>query len=90
MKEASMKTTLIALTLTAVSAFTLTANADMKNMPQVQEYTYGTKVDIAEVTKTPNLNFCGVRPVDLGYVDHMGKAHTLRYETNGNACLGDN
>jgi hypothetical protein len=85
-----MKTILIALTLTALSSVALTANADMKNMPQVQQYTYGTKVDIAEVTKTPNLNFCGVRPVDLGYVDHMGKAHTLRYETSGNTCLGDN
>jgi len=85
-----MKTTLIALTLTALSSFALTANADMKNMPQVQDYTYGTKLDIAQVTKTPSLNFCGVRPVDLSYVDHMGKAQTLRYETNGNNCLGDN
>ncbi|RAU45396.1 MULTISPECIES: DUF2790 domain-containing protein [unclassified Pseudomonas] len=85
-----MKTTLIALTLTALSSIALTAQADVKTMPQVQEYTYGTRLDIAEVTKTPNLNFCGVRPVDLSYVDHMGKAHTLRYETIGNACLGDN
>ncbi|MFK3796999.1 MULTISPECIES: DUF2790 domain-containing protein [unclassified Pseudomonas] len=85
-----MKTTLIALTLAALSSVALTAHAGTKNMPQVEEYTYGSKVDIAEVTKTPNLNFCGVRPVDLGYVDHMGKAHTLRYETSGNTCLGDN
>lgn len=42
-----MKTTLITLTLTALSSFALTANADVKNMPQVQEYTYGTKVDVA-------------------------------------------
>jgi hypothetical protein len=85
-----MKTALIALTLAALSTFAVTANAGMKNMPEVQDYTYGTKLDIAEVTKTPNLNFCGVRPVNMSYVDHMGKAHTLRYETNGNVCLGDN
>ncbi|MDH0744875.1 DUF2790 domain-containing protein [Pseudomonas sp. GD03842] len=73
-----MKTTLIALTLTVLSSIALTAQADVKTMPPIQEYTYGTPLDIAEVTKTPNLNFCGVRPVDLSYVDHMGKAHTLR------------
>ncbi|MFJ3487932.1 DUF2790 domain-containing protein [Pseudomonas sp. NPDC090202] len=85
-----MKSLLIALSLTALSSVALTAHAGSKDMPQVQEYTYGSKVDIATVTKRPNLSFCGVRPVDLGYVDHMGKAHTLRYETSGNACLGDN
>jgi hypothetical protein len=85
-----LKTTLTALTLTALSTFALTASADMKNMPPVQDYTYGSKLDIAKVTHTPMLNFCGVRPVEMSYVDHMGKPHTLRYEVNGNACLGDN
>lgn len=86
----TLKTTLTALTLTALSTFALTASADMKNMPPVQDYTYGSKLDIAKVTHTPMLNFCGVRPVEMSYVDHMGKSHTVRYEVNGNACLGDN
>lgn len=85
-----MKNTLIALTLAALSSFALTANAGAKTMPPVQEYTYGSKIDVADVTHAPDLNFCGVRPVDLAYLDHMGKAHTLRYEAEGNACLGDN
>lgn len=85
-----MKTMLIALTLTALGSFAVTANASTKEMPQVQDYTYSTRLDIAEVTKTPNLNFCGVRPVDLGYVDHSGTSHVLRYETTGNKCLGEN
>jgi hypothetical protein len=36
MRKPTMKTALFALTLTALSAFALTANADVKNMPQVQ------------------------------------------------------
>ncbi|HEY0289405.1 MAG TPA: DUF2790 domain-containing protein [Pseudomonas sp.] len=86
----SLKTTLTALTLTALSPFAMTASADMKNMPSVQDYTYGSKLDIAQVTHTPMLNFCGVRPVQMSYVDHMGNSHTLRYEATGSACLGDN
>lgn len=85
-----LKTTLTALTLAALGSFACVASADMKSMPPVQDYTYGSKLDIAKVTHTPMLNFCGVRPVEMSYVDHSGTAHIVRYEVNGNACLGDN
>lgn len=85
-----LKSTLTALALTAFSTFAVSASADMKNQPQVQDYSYGSKLDIAKVTHTPMLNFCGVRPVEMSYVDHMGNSHIVRYEVNGNACLGDN
>ena len=71
-----MKTTLIALTLTALSSLAPTAHADVKTMPQVAEYTYGTKVDVAEATNIPNLHPCPLRPVDLGYVAPLGKPTT--------------
>jgi hypothetical protein len=87
--QTTLKTTLAALPLATLSTFALTASADMNSMPPVQDYTYGTHLDIATVTDTPMLNFCGVRPVEMKYVDHAGAAHTLRYEVNGNACLGD-
>lgn len=87
-----MKTTLIAFTLLALGCVATSANAGLKPQPQgnVQDYTYGTKLDIAKVVSTPELNFCGVKPVEMTYVDHSGKTHTLRYEVNGTGCLGDN
>lgn len=83
-----MKTKLIALTIVALS--TCAVNAFAGNNTDVQEYTYGTKLDIAEVTMSPDLSFCGVRPVVMSYIDHMGKPHNLRYEASGNGCLGEN
>jgi len=85
-----MKTTLIAFTLLALGCVATGANAGLKTQANVQDYSYGTKLDIAKVVSTPELNFCGVRPVEMTYVDHMGNTHTLRYEVNGTGCLGDN
>ncbi len=85
-----MKSNLIALTCVALSAWAVNAFADNDHTQDVQEYTYSTKLDIAEVTMSPDLNFCGVRPVVMSYVDRMGKSHNLHYEANGNACLNEN
>jgi hypothetical protein len=85
-----MKTRLIALTLLTLSSLTAVAHADMKQNIKAQDYTYSTKLDVDKVVSTPELNFCGVRPVEMTYIDHMGKAHTVRYEVNGTGCLGDN
>jgi hypothetical protein len=85
-----MKSKLIALTCVALSAWAVNAFADNNRTRDVQEYTYSTKLDIAEVTMSPDLDFCGVRPVVMSYVDRMGKSHNLRYEATGNACLNGN
>ncbi|HEX8595822.1 MAG TPA: DUF2790 domain-containing protein [Pseudomonas sp.] len=85
-----MKTTLIALTLVTLGSVATVANAGLKPVAAVQDYTYSTKLDIAKVVATPELNFCGVRPVEMTYIDHKGQVHTLRYEVNGTGCLGDN
>jgi len=85
-----MKTALIALTIVAMSAVATGANAAVKPAPKVMDYSYTSKLDIAQVTQSPNLDFCGIRPVELPYQDHMNMAHTLRYLVNGNDCIGDN
>lgn len=85
-----MKTTLIALTLLTLSAVATAASANTQNMPPVENYTYTTKLDIAKVTHAPDLDFCGVKPVELGYIDHAGQSHNLRYQVFGNDCDSDN
>lgn len=85
-----MKTTLIALTLLTLSAVATAASANTQNMPPVENYTYATHLDIAKVTHTPDLDFCGVKPVELGYVDHTGQSHNVRYQVFGNDCDSDN
>jgi hypothetical protein len=85
-----MKTIAIAFTLLTLGSAATVANAGLKPQPDVEDYTYATKLDIARVVSTPQLNFCGVQPVEMTYIDHMGQSHTLRYEVNGTGCLGDN
>ena len=86
----NMRSVVATITLATLSSFTLAVQADTKNMPAVQDYTYNTKLDIAKVTHSPSLDFCGVQPVEMSYVDHTHAAHTLRYEVEGLACDGYN
>lgn len=86
----SIKSIVVAVSLIALSSFTLAARADAKNMPAIQDYTYSTKLDIAKVRHISSLDFCGVQPVVMNYTDHTGAVHNLRYETEGNKCLSDN
>jgi len=85
-----MKNTLIALSLVALSAVASFAHADAKPEANVEDYSYSTKLDIAKVISSPSLDFCGIQPVEMTYLDHMGKSHTLRYSVYGSSCLGEN
>lgn len=85
-----MKNHFVAITFLSLCSLAGVANAGLKHDPKVQDYTYGTRLDVAKVVATPELNFCGVRPVEMTYIDHMGKTHTVRYEVSGTGCLGDN
>lgn len=85
-----MKTTLIALTLLTLSTVATAASANTQNQVPVENYTYATHLDIAKVTHTPDMDFCGVKPVQLGYIDHAGQSHNLRYQVVGNGCDSDN
>jgi len=85
-----MTTKLMALIFGVLGASASNVFAGETQITDTQEYSYSTKLDIAEVTMSPDLNFCGVRPVVMSYIDHMGKPHSLRYEASGNGCLGQN
>jgi hypothetical protein len=86
----TMKNALNAFILLALGSIAAVATASTRPQGNVEDYTYSTKLDIARVVAAPDLNFCGVRPVKMTYVDHTGRNHTLRYEVNGTGCLGDN
>jgi hypothetical protein len=83
-----LKTLSAGLTLAAISTFAVAAHADVHSNPAVQDYEYSTKLDIAKVTQAPMSDFCGVQTVQMSYVDHAGSAHTLRYQVEGDGCLG--
>ena len=74
---------LVAAALLAVSSF---AFADQAVQPQVEQYSYGTKLDIAKVislSKVPNV--CEVVPATMVYEDHQGECHTVEYRVMGAA-----
>jgi len=61
-----------------------------RQKPEVQDYTYGMKMDIAKVVSLeyfpPTPNFCGVIPAQMTYEDSNGHMHAIRYlypETKG-------
>ncbi|MDB6142185.1 MAG: topoisomerase [Pseudomonas sp.] len=82
--KTSLKSTLIALSLLAVSGVA-SASSD-KPVNPVEDYTYSTQLDIAKVISAPDLGFCGVQPVQMTYQDHSGTTHTVRYEEIGSGC----
>lgn len=55
--------------------------------PVVEQYTYGSKLDIANVislSKIPNV--CKVVPAQMTYEDHQGQRHTVEYQVMGDGC----
>jgi Protein of unknown function (DUF2790) len=82
--KTSLKSTLIALSLLAVSG--MAAASSDKSVNHVEDYSYSSKLDIAKVVSAPDLGFCGVQPVQMTYQDHAGATHTVRYEVIGSGC----
>lgn len=77
--------TLIAAALLAVSSLAL---ADQAVQPEVEHYSYGTKLDIAKVislSKVP-ADVCEVVPATMVYEDHQGERHTVEYRVMGDGC----
>ncbi|MEB0040942.1 MULTISPECIES: DUF2790 domain-containing protein [unclassified Pseudomonas] len=81
----SLKSTLIAFSLLALSGAASAAGNDQKSAG-VEDYSYTTKLDIAKVVAGPDLNYCGIQPVEMTYRDHTGNTHTVRYEAFGSGC----
>lgn len=58
--------------------------------PPVEDYHYGEKLDIKRVVQSPDLDFCGIREVEMIYKDHAGQLHRLRYPVYGEGCANEN
>ncbi len=78
---------LIALALVAVSSFALADQAADAAKPAVEQYSYGTKLDIAKVISLSKVaNVCEVVPATMVYEDHQGQRHTVEYRVMGDGC----
>jgi len=78
---------LIAVALLAVSSLALADQAPAAANPAVEQYSYGTDLDIAKVislSKVPNV--CEVVPATMVYEDHQGQRHTIEYRVMGDGC----
>lgn len=58
--------------------------------PPAEDYRYGSHLDIARVLRSPETNFCGIREVEMLYLDHQGRRHLLRYPQWGQDCPSEN
>jgi len=68
---------------TAPAPIVLESTVVYSQMPEVQDYAYGMRLDIAEVVAMeyfpPEPHFCGVIPAQMTYEDSMGELNTIRY-----------
>ena len=72
----------------AASLVLLGSQAALAEQSQVEQYRYGSQLDIAKVLHRDAIpNECGVVPVKMTYLDHQGQQHTLQYLVNGNGCI---
>lgn len=54
---------------------------------RVEQYTYGTHLDIAKVVSVSNIpNVCRVVPMRMTYEDSNGQQHVMAYQVMGNGC----
>lgn len=78
---------LVALALVAVSSFALADQAQDAAKPAVEQYTYGTNLDIAKVISLSKVaNVCEIVPATMVYEDHQGQRHTVEYRVMGDGC----
>jgi len=70
--------------------FTSCAALAAQDAPPAQDYHYGQKLDIQRVVRAPDLDFCGIREVEMTYEDSAGQRHTLRYPVSGQGCGNEN
>jgi len=82
-----------ALLVLALSSLCLNAMADeaqtdvAQQQPVVEQYTYSTHLDIAEVISVSEVpNVCKAAPMKMEYADSKGQRHILSYMVMGNGC----
>ena len=78
---------LIALALIGFSTLAAADELQVAQQPAVEQYTYATDLDIANVISvTPAADVCEVVPAQMIYEDHQGQRHILEYRVMGNGC----
>ncbi len=78
---------LIALALIGFSTLAAADELQVAQQPAVEQYTYATDLDIANVISvTPSADVCEVVPAQMIYEDHQGQRHILEYRVMGNGC----
>ena len=74
-------------TLIAASWVMLGSQAAFAEQPAVEQYTYGTHLDIAKVIHEDQIpDVCAVVPIRMTYLDHQGEQHVMQYSVMGNGC----
>ncbi|MEE4688977.1 DUF2790 domain-containing protein [Pseudomonas alliivorans] len=85
-----MKASFAILALCGLSTLAMAEESQTKVAAQqarVEEYTYGTHLDIARVISTSQIpNVCQVVPARMIYEDSHGKQHIMSYQVMGNGC----
>lgn len=76
--------------LAVACLFTSCAALAAQDAPAVEDYHYGQNIDVKRVVQAPNLDFCGIREVEMTYEDSAGQRHTLRYPVWGQGCGNEN
>jgi hypothetical protein len=87
--ESTMKTLVVALSMSLASSAALAASTDQATQP-VTEYQYGVHLDIARVVQMTDLStFCGVGPARMTYEDSQMQERTIEYLVWGTGCKND-
>jgi len=95
-----MKTLIAAVALSALSAFSMMANAEdglehrvvaqnsaQQNVP-AQQYSYGQKLDVRKVISMSDVpdDVCAPVQANMVYEDSKGAVHNMQYTVMGNGC----
>ncbi|MCY1392610.1 hypothetical protein D3C76_424070 [compost metagenome] len=79
--------TLLAIALVGFSSLALAAEVQPVGQPEVVQYDYSQKLDIAKVVHLSAIpDVCEVVPAQMTYEDHQGQRHTIEYRVMGNGC----
>ena len=78
---------LIALVLAGFTTLAVAGETSSVQQPEVEQYSYGTKLDIARVISLSTIpDVCEVVPATMTYEDSQGQRHTLEYQAMGDGC----
>ncbi|MBI3905485.1 MULTISPECIES: DUF2790 domain-containing protein [Pseudomonas] len=79
---------LLALGTTGTQAFADDSHSTAAtSQPQVETYTYGTRLDIKRVIDVSEIaNECGPVPAHMTYEDSQGQRRTIEYQVMGSGC----